>query len=81
MAKIIKTVSPEGDATYTEESTTLIGDVVSGVTSVFSVFSAAEPTTFVSEKTCGMAVIASMVGGLFIGDKYGDRIPLIGGRR
>lgn len=81
MAKVIKTVNAEGVASYTEEDTTLVGDLLSGVTSVFSVFTAGEPTTFVSEKTCGMTALAAVVGGIFVGDKYGDSIPLLGGRR
>lgn len=80
MAKITKTVAANGDVTLTEVATTLIDDMILAVGSPFKVFQA-EDTEFYSPSVAGYAFIGAGVGGVWVGDKFGASIPLLGGRR
>lgn len=76
MAKITKAT----DGTLTEVETTLVDDLVSAVVSPFKVLES-EPTEFVSPRVAGMAALGYGIGGIVVGDQFGDSIPFLGGRR
>lgn len=71
------------DATgVTKTETTLIDNVLGGVTSIMKIASTEDAnTTYYSEKAVGQAVIGALVGGFVIGDRWGDRVPFLGGHR
>lgn len=71
------------DATgVTKTDTTIIDNVLGGVTSILKVASTEDAnTTYYSDKAVGQAVLAGMVGGFMIGDRFGDKVPFLGGRR
>lgn len=71
------------DATgVTKTETTMIDNVIGGIGSVMKIASTEDDsTTYYSEKAVGQAVLGAAVGGFLLGDRFGDRVPLLGGRR
>jgi hypothetical protein len=53
---------------------------VSAVVAPLKVFET-EPTEFVSPRVAGMAALGFGIGGIMVGDKFGDSISFLGGRR
>lgn len=77
MSKAIITAEASG---VTKEDTNILTNVMAGATSIFKSFSE-EGNTYYSEKAMGQAVLAALVGGVVVGDRFGDKIPFVGGRR
>jgi hypothetical protein len=73
-------ITKASDGTLAEVTTTLIDDLVAAVMSPLKVLES-EPTEFVSPHVAGMAALGYGVAGIFVGDKFGDSIPVLGGRR
>jgi hypothetical protein len=73
-------ITKASDGTLAEVTTTLIDDLVAAVMSPLKVLES-EPTEFVSPRVAGMAALGYGVAGIFVGDKFGDSIPVLGGRR
>lgn len=62
--------------------TTILDNVLAGVMSLPKIASAEDANTvYYSEKVLAQASLASFVGGIVLGDRKGDSIPLFGGRR
>lgn len=80
MAKITKTSDGAGGFTYTEVETTLVDDMVAAVVSPFKVLET-EPTEFHSPRVAAYAALGYGIGGVMVGDRWGDSIPLLGGNR
>jgi len=76
MSKITKAA----DGTLAEVETTFTDDLVAAVVSPLSAMDA-EPTEFVSPRVAGIAAIGYGMAGIWTGDKYGEKIPVLGGRR
>jgi hypothetical protein len=76
MAKITKA----NDGTLAEVETTFIDDAISAVLSPLKITEAA-PTEFYAPRVAAMAALGYGIGGVVVGDKFGDSIPLLGGRR
>jgi hypothetical protein len=68
------------DDTLTEVATTLTDDFVAAVMAPLKVLES-EPTEFYAPRVAGMAAVGYGIAGIFVGDKWGDSIPLLGGRR
>lgn len=78
MSKIV--LNSENVATKT--STTLIDNIFNGVKSVAKVASTEDLSTeYYSDKAVGQAVLGIGAFAFFAGDKWGDRVPLLGGHR
>jgi len=73
-------ITKASDGTLAEVTTTLTDDLVAAVMSPLKVLES-EPTEFVSPRVAGMAALGYGVAGIFVGDKFGDSIPVLGGRR
>jgi hypothetical protein len=76
MAKITKGT----DGTFTEVETTLVDDLMSALASPLKVLEG-EPTEFVSPRVAAFAAIGYGLGGVMVGDRWGDSIPVLGGKR
>jgi hypothetical protein len=76
MSKITKAT----DGTLTEVETTFVDDALNAVLSPFKITEVA-PTEFYSPRVAAMAAFGFGIGGVVVGDKFGDSIPLLGGRR
>jgi len=76
MSKITKAA----DGTLTEVATTLVDDVIAAAVSPLKAFES-EPTEFVAPRVAGIAALGFAAAGVFVGDKHGESIPLLGGRR
>jgi hypothetical protein len=77
MAKVTKSAV---DGTLTEVATTITDDLVLAISSPFKLFET-EPTEFVAPRVAAMAAVGGLAGGIMVGDKWGDSIPVLGGRR
>lgn len=64
----------------TKTSTTLFDKALGVVTLPLAAFKSDE-TAFISEKDAGVAVISGMAAGFALGDKFGAKVPFLGGRR
>jgi hypothetical protein len=73
-------ITKASDGALAEVTTTLTDDLVAAVMSPLKVLES-EPTEFVSPRVAGMAALGYGVAGIFVGDKFGDSIPVLGGRR
>lgn len=66
-------------ADQTENKSTLVQDLVDGLTAPLGITKTQEET--ISARAGALAAIGYFIGGVVVGDRWGDRIPLIGGRR
>lgn len=81
MPKIIKGGTAEVP-TYTEEATTLVDGFVTALTAPLSVLKKGEDETeFYSSRDVGIAALSWAAVGIFAGDRFGNSIPYLGGRR
>jgi hypothetical protein len=78
--KVTKTVDSTGAATYAETTGTFMSAAIDAVLSPLKVFSSTGDV-FVSESAQGMAALAYGIGGIVVGDRFGDKIPFIGEHR
>lgn len=79
MAKIV-VGGTDASPTYTKVATTLTDNIVTGATAALGVLSD-DQTTFYDKKAMGTAAAVNLAAGIVIGDKFGDKIPVLGGRR
>lgn len=69
----------EKDGQLTVVETSMVDTAVDVVTAPLKV--ASKEKTYYSNSTLGWASIAFLAAGVFIGDRFGDKIPLLGQRR
>lgn len=77
--KITRAVDAAGAVTYSEVTQTFVEQVIDSALLPLSALS--ENNEFISKQQAGVAMLGGVAGGVFLGDKYGDRIPVLGGRR
>jgi len=75
--KIIKATDTAGVVTYTEKTTTLVDDIVDGLTAPLSAVSS-DDKTFVSMSILGKTAVMHLAAGIFVGDRYGESVPVLG---
>lgn len=80
MAKIIQTGTGAA-ATFARSEQTILEATIDVALSPLSAFGAKSDSEFIDKKTVGMGMLGAIGVGIFVGDKYGASIPLIGGRR
>lgn len=78
--KITRTQVGTDPATYVETNMTLVDQVTGVVSSVFKVFSD-DDAVFYPERTVGLGFLGGMAAGVFVGDRFGESIPVLGQRR
>lgn len=64
----------------TVTGTTALTKVLNVVTLPLAAFTK-DDTAFVSKQDAGIAVLGGMAAGFVLGDMFGAKVPLIGGRR
>jgi len=74
--KITKT-TVDGVVVYTEATTTLLDDLITGATGAFGIFSPDE-TIFHSASVVAKTSLVNMAAGFFVGDRFGDSVPFLG---
>lgn len=65
-------------------NTTIVDNLMLGVTSPLAILSKedeAEGVEYYSKKSVGQAVLVGAAAGFVAGDIFGDRVPVLGGRR
>lgn len=80
MAKIIVSGTTEAPV-YTKSATTVVDGITLAITAPLTALSSAEQTEYYSKDTVGVAAGVGMIGGFVLGDMFGDKVPLLGGRR
>lgn len=65
------------DGTFTKEEGTLTNGLIDAVMAPINVMSAEKK--YVSVQTAGLSALGYGLGGIFVGDRYGHKIPVIGG--
>lgn len=68
------------DDSIVKEDTNILNNLLNGATSTIKAFGE-DTAVYYSEKAVGQMVIGALVGGIVLGDQFGDRIPFLGGRR
>lgn len=84
MSKITVTAAGVTAAGVTRTATTLVDNIVGGILSPLKAFSpenADGSGTYVSEKAAGQGALLAFGAGFVTGDMFGDKVPLLGGRR
>lgn len=66
--------------TYTKTETSFTDKVILGVTAPLAIMSSDE-TEFYSKDDVAVASVVGVAAGVFLGDKFGDSIPVLGQRR
>lgn len=78
MAKITVSQDAAGDDVFTKEDTALQDYIVAPITGLFGNFTSDESKVFHDEASVGIMALGFMAGGVFVGDRYGDSIPILG---
>ena len=77
MSKLVR----NGD-NYTETETGLVSSLFTVIGSMPKIAtSAADDNTFCSQGDIAKGGLVTLLGGFVLGDMFGDKVPLIGGRR
>jgi hypothetical protein len=72
----------DGAAEITAEANnTLLDNLMFGASSLFSLVGSAAETEFVGKKAVAQIVVGAGLGAFILGDRFGGRIPVIGGGR
>lgn len=79
MSKIVKSGTAD-QPVYTESATTLFDAVLTGLMAPFKALSGGDKE-FVSVKDVAIGTAAVAAGSIFIGDRFGAKIPVLGGGR
>lgn len=85
MSTVVKrTIAEDGSSTLALSDTNLINAVFHMALTPLKAFSSA-PTSgteeFYSERAVGWGIIGAFAGGIFVGDKFGQSIPVLGQHR
>lgn len=79
MSKIVRTAAGVAGE---PQATTLVDKIVAAPTSLLKIFSKEEgDVTYLSEKDVGVVALTAFAGGFLVGDRWGDRVPFLGGHR
>lgn len=79
MSKIVKG-GTEASPTYTHTATSLMDKALLAVSAPLAVFGG-ESTEFYSKDDVGVASAVGLTAGFVLGDMFGDKVPVLGGRR
>lgn len=79
MSKIVKSGTAQ-QPVYTESETTLMDSVLSCLMAPFKALSGADKE-FISVGDVAVGAAALAAGSIFIGDRFGAKIPVLGGGR
>lgn len=66
--------------TLTAVDMTFVDEVIEVIKSPFALFES-ETKVYLPARTVGLGVVGGLAGGIFLGDRFGASIPLLGGRR
>jgi hypothetical protein len=77
--KITRTVSGE-TVSYAEADMSLLDEVVAAAASPFKIMES-EATEYHPPRVAAIAAFGYGSAGVIVGDKFGDSIPVLGGRR
>lgn len=80
MSKIVKSGTAEAPV-YTETATTLTDKVMLGLTAPLALIGDEGKSEFYSKDDIAVASVVDVGVGFVLGDKFGDKVPVLGQRR
>lgn len=79
MLEITRVVAADGTVSFTTAEKSYLETAITVATSPLAMLSNSE--VYINKQVMGLGTTAALCGGIVLGDMFGAKIPLLGGRR